>query len=117
MAGGIGGLPSPVPGDALSSYVEQAMPDSCAPRAALALVPSRSIRELPADERPRERLQLRGAGGLSSAELVALLWGSGGRGRSAVDVAADAIATFDGLTGLARASGPELEVIAGVGEA
>jgi len=34
-----------------------------------------------------------------------------------VDVAAEAIARFDGLTGLARASGPELEGIPGVGEA
>ena len=77
----------------------------------------RAIRELPPAERPRERLQLRGAAGLTAAELIGLLWGSGSRGRSAVDVAADAIARFDGLTGLARASGPELEAIPGVGEA
>ena len=94
------------------------MPNPSARRAALTLVSrTRTIRELPADERPRERLQLRGAAGLTAAELVALLWGSGGRGRSAVDVASDAIATFDGLTGLARASTPELEAIAGVGTA
>jgi DNA repair protein RadC len=79
--------------------------------------PGRAIRELPPAERPRERLQLRGAAGLTSAELVGLLWGSGGRGRSAIDVAADAIARFEGLTGLARASGPELEAIPGVGAA
>jgi DNA repair protein RadC len=77
----------------------------------------RAIRELPPAERPRERLQQRGAAGLTSAELIGLLWGSGGRGHSAVDLAADAIARFDGLTGLARASGPELEAIPGVGEA
>jgi DNA repair protein RadC len=77
----------------------------------------RAIRELPAAERPRERLQLRGPAGLSAAELVGLLWGSGGKGRSAVDVAGDALARFDGLTGLSRASGPELESIPGVGEA
>ncbi|MBI3748089.1 MAG: DNA repair protein RadC, partial [Chloroflexi bacterium] len=39
------------------------------------------------------------------------------RGRSAVDLAEDAIARFEGLTGLARASGPELEVLPGVGAA
>jgi len=77
----------------------------------------RAIRELPPAERPRERLQLRGAAGLTAAELVGLLWGAGSRGRSAVDVATDAIARFDGLTGLARASGNELEAISGVGEA
>ena len=77
----------------------------------------RALRELPASERPRERLELRGAAGLSSAELIALLWGSGSRGRSAVGLAEDAIARFDGLTGIARASGLELEGIAGVGAA
>jgi DNA repair protein RadC len=77
----------------------------------------RVIRELPADERPRERLALRGAGGLSAAELIALLWGSGARGRSAVDLAADALARHEGLTGLARASDHELEDLPGVGTA
>jgi len=77
----------------------------------------RAIRELPPSERPRERLQLRGAAGLTAAELIGLLWGSGGRGRSAVDLATDALAAFDGLTGLSRASGPELEAVPGVGEA
>jgi DNA repair protein RadC len=77
----------------------------------------RLIRELPPAERPRERLELRGAAGLTAAELIGLLWGSGGRGRSAVDLAADALARFDGLTGLARAAGPELEQVPGVGAA
>ncbi|MEO8207929.1 MAG: DNA repair protein RadC [Chloroflexota bacterium] len=77
----------------------------------------RTLREMPADERPRERLALRGAGGLTSAELVGLLWGSGSRGHSAVEVAQDAIARFEGLTGLARASGHELETVPGVGSA
>ncbi|HSL97523.1 MAG TPA: UPF0758 domain-containing protein, partial [Candidatus Deferrimicrobiaceae bacterium] len=76
-----------------------------------------AIRELPAAERPRERLHLRGASGLTAAELIALLWGSGTAGRSAVDVATDAITRFDGLTGLARASAPELEAVPGVGAA
>ena len=75
----------------------------------------RAIRELPADERPRERLALRGVGGLSSAELIALLWGSGSRGRSSVDLAADALARHEGLTGLARATDAELETLPGIG--
>ena len=78
---------------------------------------SRALRELPADERPRERLALRGAGGLSAAELIGLLWGSGARGRSAVDLATDALARHDGLTGLARATDAELEGMPGVGPA
>ncbi len=76
-----------------------------------------TLRELPANERPRERLELRGPSGLTAAELIGLIWGSGARGRSAVGLAEDAIAQFDGLTGLARASGLELEAIPGVGAA
>ena len=76
-----------------------------------------ALRELPAAERPRERLALRGAGGLTAAELIGLLWGSGTRGRSAADIAAEALATHDGLTGLARATELELEALPGVGSA
>lgn len=80
-------------------------------------IPARTIRELPAAERPRERLALRGAGGLTTAELVGLIWGSGSRGASAVDLAEEALARHDGLTGLARATDLELEAIPGVGVA
>src|SRR6476659_10505257 len=76
-----------------------------------------SIREVPVMERPRERLATRGVGGLTTAELIALVWGSGTRGRSAVDLAADALARHDGLAGLARASELELASLDGVGAA
>jgi DNA repair protein RadC len=75
------------------------------------------IRELPFTERPRERLALRGPSGLTSAELIALLWGSGSRGRSAIDLAQAALARHDGLAGLARASDLELATLEGVGAA
>ena len=42
-----------------------------------------AIRELPAAERPRERLRTHGAQALSSSELLAILLGSGSEGRSA----------------------------------
>jgi DNA repair protein RadC len=80
-------------------------------------VPGHAIRELPVTERPRERLAARGPGGLTSAELIALLWGSGTRGRSAVDLATDALAAHEGLTGLARASELELASLPGIGSA
>jgi len=76
-----------------------------------------TIRELPTAERPRERLAQRGPGGLTTAELIALLWGSGVRGRSAVDLATDALSGHDGLAGLARASDLELAAIPGIGPA
>jgi DNA repair protein RadC len=79
-------------------------------------VPGRAIREMPTEERPRERLALRGAAGLTTAELIGLIWGAGTRGRSAVDLATDALARHDGLTGLARATDLELAVLPGIGE-
>src|SRR6185503_21008372 len=100
MAGGIGGLPSSGLGGARAGVAmtpavarEAAMPvhDNPIPFE-LAVARGRALRELPAAERPRERLQLRGAAGLTAAELIGLLWGSGTAGRSAADVATDAIA-------------------------
>ena len=68
-------------------------------------------------ERPRERLAARGVGGLTAAELIALVWGSGTRGASATELAEEALARHDGLTGLARASELELAGLPGVGSA
>ncbi len=79
---------------------------------------SGGIREWPVRDRPRERLRAVGASALSVRELVAILVGSGGGGRTAVDVAGELIALADGslrrLAGLAPA---RLEEVAGVGEA
>ena len=77
--------------------------------------PGRAIREVPLTERPRERLAMRGVAGLTTAELIGLVWGSGTRGRSAVDLAADTLARHDGLIGLARATELELVTVSGVG--
>jgi DNA repair protein RadC len=45
------------------------------------------IRDLPTDERPRERLRLHGAGSLSNAELLSILLGSGTLGKNAIQLA------------------------------
>ena len=78
---------------------------------------SRSVRDLPAGERPRERLALRGPGGLSAAELIAVVWGTGSGGRSALDLAEEALARHASVGALARASDAELAGIPGVGSA
>ena len=75
----------------------------------------RRLSEMPADERPRERLARRGPAGLSAAELIALVWGSGARGTSALALADDALARHDGLAGLTRAGELELRALPGVG--
>jgi DNA repair protein RadC len=67
-----------------------------------------SIRQWPEQERPRERLLQFGVSALSDAELLALLFRSGSRGRSAVDLARESLLKSGGLRGLARASLGEL---------
>jgi DNA repair protein RadC len=78
---------------------------------------TRSVRDLPAAERPRERLALRGPGGLSAAELIALVLGTGGGGRSAIDVAEALVRGHDSLRALAGASDVELAATPGLGRA
>ena len=46
--------------------------------------PGRSLRELPLSERPRERILRTGPASLTSAELIAILWGSGIPGATVV---------------------------------
>lgn len=75
-----------------------------------------AVRELPAAERPRERLVSRGAAGLSSTELIELIW-SGTRGASVSAIAEDALSRSQGLGGLAVAGPLELEQVPGVGPA
>ena len=87
------------------------------PRVRRVPVRPRLIRELPPEERPRERLAARGPAGLSNPELVALIWGSGAAGHSSVELASEAVATHGGLAGLAGASVVELESLPGIGSA
>ena len=76
-----------------------------------------SIRHWPGGERPREKLLERGAHALSDAELVALLLGSGTRGRSAVELARSLIADFGSLRGLLNAEAQRCLAQAGIGPA
>lgn len=73
------------------------------------------IRELPTGERPRERLLRHGPAGLSDHELIAIIWRTGTRSESVLDLARRVLARFGGLEGLARASIGELAAQKGVG--
>jgi DNA repair protein RadC len=75
------------------------------------------IRDLPAGERPRERLRARGAAALSNAELLAILLRTGTQEESVLNLAARLLSRFQGLPGLARASFGELCAQSGMGEA
>ena len=74
------------------------------------------IRELPAVERPREKLLRQGCKQLSNMELIALLIGSGTREASALALAGQVLAmTGSGLTALKSSSPEELLEIKGIG--
>jgi DNA repair protein RadC len=75
------------------------------------------IREMPSEERPRERLRLNGAGHLSSAELLAILLRTGSAGENVVALAQRLLTRFEGLAGLGRVSFGELCREKHVGEA
>jgi DNA repair protein RadC len=62
-----------------------------------------AIRDWPEQEKPREKLLAHGAQALSDPELLALLLGSGTRGRSAVEVGRDLITHFGSLRHLLNA--------------
>lgn len=73
------------------------------------------IRDLPASERPRERLEQYGPEALSTAELLAIVLRVGSRGESAVRLAERLLSQFGGLAGIARARVPQLSSLPGVG--
>jgi DNA repair protein RadC len=76
-----------------------------------------TIRDWPGSERPREKLLERGAQALSDAELLAVLLGSGVRGRSAVELARTLIAEFGSLRELLSAEARRCLAQAGIGPA
>ena len=76
------------------------------------------IKEMAAEERPRERLIRFGSGSLSNAELLAVLVGSGTKDMSAVDLGNMILSECGGgLRSIADLTAEELIRIDGVGEA
>lgn len=75
------------------------------------------IREMPADDRPREKLLARGADALTDAELIAIQLRTGLVGANAVQVAAKLLEQFGSLGGLSRCTLDELAKIPGIGPA
>lgn len=76
-----------------------------------------SLKELPADERPRERLRLRGPGALSNSDLLAILLNTGTRGETVTALAQRILAEGGGLRGLRGLDHYSLMRIHGLGEA
>ena len=74
---------------------------------------SRNIKNLPEKERPREKLQQKGAEALSDVELMAILLGSGTKGHDVMKVSGRILKVLDGNPN--QLSLEELQKIEGVG--
>lgn len=70
------------------------------------------------DDKPREKLMLKGKSALSDAELIAILIGSGNRNESAVDLSKRILGSVDNnLNALGKLSISQLMNFKGIGEA
>src|SRR6185369_16958828 len=74
-----------------------------------------AIRELPSNERPRERLLHHGPSALSTAELLAIQLRIGTKERSALGLAELLLNEFEGLRGVAGASIEQMSRVKGIG--
>ena len=75
------------------------------------------MRELPMDERPREKLLCHGVALLSNTELLAILIGTGTREESAMGLAGRVLSSAGGLSGLGSLQAEEMSRIKGIGKA
>ena len=73
------------------------------------------IRDLPRDDRPRERMIEHGPASLSDAELLAVLLGSGTRGKNAIQLARELLR--DGIAPLVQQELVAIARVSGVGTA
>ena len=74
------------------------------------------VKDLPLDDRPREKLTLRGAQNLSDAELIAILLRTGKKGKSVISVAQQLITTNRNLSVLASKTLSDLMKVDGIGK-
>ncbi len=76
-----------------------------------------TIKEMPEDERPREKLIKYGAENLSNAELLALIIRVGNKSRTAVELSQDIYNKFGGLKALNYLTINQLKKMNGIGTA
>jgi len=74
-----------------------------------------TVRDLPRQERPRERLQKFGPEALSAQELLALIIGRGIPRKSVMSIAQELLAKFGNVKAISQASIEELSQIKGIG--
>lgn len=76
-----------------------------------------TVRDLPPEERPRERLQKLGPESLSATELLAIILGRGVKGESVMIVSQKILSKFGSLEALKEVSLEDLREIKGLGPA
>src|SRR5690625_3160783 len=76
-----------------------------------------TIKDMPKEERPRERLLKYGAKHISNQELLAILLGSGTRKETVTELANRVLMHFEGIGLLRDATIEELTAIKGIGKA
>jgi len=74
-----------------------------------------TVRDLPRQERPRERLQKFGPEALSAQELLALVIGRGIPKKSVMNIAQELLAKFGNIRAISQATIEELSQIKGIG--
>lgn len=75
------------------------------------------LREMAPDERPREKLKLRGPSALSDGDLLAIILNTGLVGETVTDVSQRLLAEHGGLRGLFQMDVAELARLRGLGDA
>jgi DNA repair protein RadC len=75
------------------------------------------IKELPMDERPREKMREKGAQSMGNSELLAILLRTGSRDESALRLAERLLEQQGGLAGFGNATTEDIELIKGIGSA
>lgn len=75
-----------------------------------------TVKELPPDDRPREKLLLRGPHSLSDAELVAILLRTGKKGKSVLEISRELINSEGNLAMLATKTVASLQKVSGIGK-
>ncbi len=75
------------------------------------------IRDVPQEERPRERLITSGPASLSNQELLAIVLRTGTKDESVIELANSLLTHFDGLRLLKEASLEEITAMKGIGPA
>ena len=77
----------------------------------------KTLRELPLEERPRERLMAHGSASLTTAELLAILLRTGRKGETALEIGRALADLPNGLTALSRLTAAQLASVKGIGPA